>query len=56
MMGKRKPVETVATEACCASWGDWVMVPGDEDPENTLCVPCADALDNDDGLDDAGAE
>lgn len=35
----------VSIEAECRDCGDWVMVPGDEDPENTLCAPCADARD-----------
>ena len=28
-------------EATCANCGDTVMVPADEDPEDTLCAPCA---------------
>ena len=34
-----------AIEATCAACGDTVYVPGDEDPEDTLCVPCANDRD-----------
>ena len=34
-----------AIEATCAACGDVVMVPGDEDPNDTLCAPCADDRD-----------
>lgn len=29
-------------EAVCATCGDQFMAPSWEDPENTLCVPCAE--------------
>jgi formylmethanofuran dehydrogenase subunit E len=34
--------EDLAQEATCASCGDVVYVPADEDPEDTLCVACAE--------------
>jgi hypothetical protein len=32
----------------CRDCGDWIMVPADEDPTDTFCVPCADARDEGD--------
>lgn len=32
----------LAIEATCASCGDQIYVPGDEDPNDTLCVACAE--------------
>lgn len=31
------------TEAECRRCGDWIDVPPGEDPNDTLCAPCADA-------------
>lgn len=31
-----------AIEITCAACGDQCFVPGDEDPEDTLCVACAE--------------
>lgn len=35
--------ERTSVEAECAECGAQVEVPGDEDPEDTLCVACAEA-------------
>lgn len=32
---------TLSIETTCAVCGDQCVVPGDEDPANTLCVACA---------------
>lgn len=32
----------VSIEATCAACGDQCVVPGDEDPADTLCVACAE--------------
>ena len=39
------PIEKVAVETACVSCGDpvTVTIPGDEDPDDTYCVPCAEA-------------
>ena len=34
--------DRLAYEATCAACGDQCIVPGDEDPEDTLCVACAE--------------
>ena len=46
--------ELVSIEATCASCGDQCVVPGDEDPEDTLCAACAG--DRDEGVDDLDDE
>ena len=33
------------TEATCKHCGEQCWVPADEDPNDTLCAPCADARD-----------
>lgn len=43
--GANLPLPSI--EATCAVCGDQCVVPGDEDPEDTLCVACAE--DRDDG-------
>lgn len=35
-------VDAVSVEAVCANCGEDIIVPADEDPEDTLCVPCAE--------------
>lgn len=37
------PTELVSIETTCVSCGDQCVVPGDEDPEDTYCVACAEA-------------
>lgn len=34
--------DRTALEAVCANCGEDIIVPADEDPEDTLCVPCAE--------------
>ena len=38
-------------DATCARCGDQCWVPADEDPNDTLCAPCADDLAEGDDLD-----
>jgi hypothetical protein len=44
--GCRNVKELVSIEATCAVCGDQCVVPGDEDPEDTLCVACAEEEQN----------